>query len=55
MVIPDGSLVLGIPGKVVRPLTAEEIERVLENARAYLAYARAYTEGLVGGPPRETS
>jgi carbonic anhydrase/acetyltransferase-like protein (isoleucine patch superfamily) len=55
MVVPDGSLVLGVPGKIVRPLTAEEIERVLENARVYLAYARAYTEGLVGRPPREKS
>jgi len=55
MVIPDGSLVLGVPGRVVRPLTAVEIERVLENARVYLAYARAYAEGLVGRPPRETS
>ena len=55
MVVPDGSLVLGVPGKIVRPLTAQEIERVLENARVYLAYARAYTEGLVGRPPRESS
>jgi len=55
MVIPDGSLVLGVPGKVVRPLKTEEIDRVLENAKVYLAYARAYTEGLVGRPTRETS
>jgi carbonic anhydrase/acetyltransferase-like protein (isoleucine patch superfamily) len=55
MVIPDGSLVLGIPGRVVRPLTAQEVERVLENAKAYLAYARAHSEGLVGRPPKEAS
>jgi len=54
-VIPDGSLVLGVPGKVIRTLTAQEVERVLENARSYLAYARAYAEGLVGRPPGEAS
>ncbi|MCI0409458.1 MAG: gamma carbonic anhydrase family protein [Acidobacteria bacterium] len=55
MVVPDGSLVLGVPGRIVRPLTAQEIERVLENARVYLAYAQAYTEGLVGRPSGESS
>ena len=55
MVVPDGSLVLGVPGRIVRSLTAQEIERVLENARVYLAYAQAYTEGLVGRPSRESS
>ena len=54
-VIPDGSLVLGVPGKIIRPLTDQEVERVLENARAYLAYAKAYSEGLVGRPPKEAS
>jgi carbonic anhydrase/acetyltransferase-like protein (isoleucine patch superfamily) len=51
-VIPDGSLVLGVPGKVVRPLTAAEVERVRENARVYLEYARAYRDGVVMPPPR---
>ena len=54
-VIPDGSLVLGVPGRVIRPLTAQEVERVMENARAYLAYARAYAEGRVGSPAKEGS
>jgi carbonic anhydrase/acetyltransferase-like protein (isoleucine patch superfamily) len=54
-VIPDGSLVLGVPGKIIRTLTEKEVERVLENAKAYLAYARAYSEGLVGRPPKEAS
>jgi len=54
-VIPEGSLVLGLPGRVVRGLTDREVERVRENARAYLAYARAYLDGLVGRPSGETS
>ena len=53
-VIPEGSLVLGVPGKIVRSITEREIDRVLENARIYLAYARAYAEGRVGRPSGET-
>ena len=47
MRVPDGSLVLGVPGRVVRPLKEEEIRRVIENARAYVAYAEAYRSGRV--------
>lgn len=51
MVVPDGSLVLGVPGKIVRALKAAEVERILENARVYLEYARAYRDGVVKPPP----
>ena len=44
--IPDGSLVLGSPGKVVRRLTDEEIERVRETAAHYRDLARRYRAGL---------
>jgi len=54
-VIPSGSLVLGIPGKVVRSLSDLEVQRILDNARVYMDYARAYTEGRVGKPRREES
>lgn len=49
-VIPEGSLVLGIPGKVVRKLNPGEIERILENARSYVAHAGAYRSGRVRPP-----
>jgi len=52
-VIPEGSLVLGIPGKVVRKLKPGEIERILENARSYVAHAEAYRSGRVRPPGRE--
>ena len=45
--VPEGSLVLGVPGRVVRALRAEEIERIEANARAYVDLARAYREGQV--------
>lgn len=40
--IPPGSLVLGVPGRVVRPLKPEEIERVRKNAQSYVDLASAY-------------
>lgn len=52
-VVPDGSLVLGVPGVVVRKLRAAEIERVIENARVYVAYAEAHRSGRVGAPSGE--
>lgn len=45
--VPEGSLVLGVPAKIVRPLRAEEIERIRANARSYLELAAAYRDGTV--------
>ena len=53
VVIPDGSLVLGVPGKIVRPLSGDEIKRVRQNARVYLEYAGAYREGRITKPAEE--
>src|SRR6187455_1157740 len=44
--IPDGSLVLGVPGKVVRALTPEEIAMNTWIAQHYVERAKAYREGL---------
>jgi carbonic anhydrase/acetyltransferase-like protein (isoleucine patch superfamily) len=41
-VIPDRSLVLGSPGKVVRQVTDEEIEHIKENARDYVENIKKY-------------
>lgn len=41
-VIPPRHLALGVPVKVIRELTQAEIEKVLENARVYEAYAEAH-------------
>ncbi len=45
--IPPGSLVLGIPGRVVRPVSEKEARRVQEGWRAYAGYAAAYRAGRV--------
>ncbi len=42
--IPRGSLVLGIPGKVKRSLTAAEREGIVESARRYVRQAAKYAE-----------
>lgn len=41
-VIPDGSMVMGAPGKVKRELTAEEIADIRRNAQVYVALKEDY-------------
>ncbi|HEY0071339.1 MAG TPA: gamma carbonic anhydrase family protein [Chloroflexia bacterium] len=41
--VPGGSLVLGMPGKVVRSLTEEERASILESARRYVRQAAKYS------------
>ena len=42
---PDGSMVIGSPAKVVRPLRPEEIESNRASARGYLHAAEMYRKG----------
>lgn len=44
-VIPDGSLVMGSPAKVIRPITPAQAEDILANAEEYVALAQDYREG----------
>jgi carbonic anhydrase/acetyltransferase-like protein (isoleucine patch superfamily) len=47
MRIPPRSLVLGSPAKVVRPVNADELERMRTSAANYVAYATRYrAEGV---------
>ena len=45
--IPDGSLVMGSPGKVVRELGAEQIKNLKLSALHYVENARRYKKDLV--------
>ncbi|MFU8814251.1 MAG: gamma carbonic anhydrase family protein [Pseudomonadales bacterium] len=45
--IPDNSMVLGAPGKVVRELTAAEIQGLQMGAAHYVDNARRFRAGLV--------
>lgn len=44
--IPDGSLVIGQPGKVVRALSADEIAGLAHSAENYRANARRFRAGM---------
>jgi len=44
--IPDRSLVMGAPGKVVRELSDEEVARLLWNAEHYVQNFRRYKRDL---------
>jgi len=41
-IVPPRSLVLGLPGRVVRTITDEEVETVRRTAQRYVEYARRY-------------
>ena len=41
-IIPPNSLVLGVPGKVVRTVTPEQADRIRQTAAHYVQFARAY-------------
>lgn len=45
-VIPPRSLVAGVPGKVRRELTDEDVERIRANAATYLDLARRHVEAV---------
>ena len=47
--IPPGSLVLGVPGKVVRSLKPEEIEGIRRSAEGYVRRAALYRLGAPDG------
>jgi len=45
-VIPDRSVVLGMPGKIVREVTDQDLERLSMPAAIYRQRARQYAKGL---------
>lgn len=56
-VIPDNSLVLGVPGKIVRQLDETSAQRIAEAATRYVNRWRRYAKGLAAetdaNPTRE--
>lgn len=45
--VPERSLVMGVPGRIVRPVTEKDLERSRRNWMVYVQYAASYrrTEG----------
>ncbi|MBI4550945.1 MAG: gamma carbonic anhydrase family protein [Candidatus Latescibacteria bacterium] len=44
MVVPPNSVVLGIPGRVVRQVTDEQVERIRQTAEAYIERGQVYKQ-----------
>lgn len=44
--IPPRSLVMGVPGKVVREVTQDEIKRITDGAQSYIDRAKNYWRGI---------
>ncbi len=49
MEVPPGSLVVGVPGRVVRSVTDEQIERIHRTAEGYVERRGIYLERVSGG------
>jgi carbonic anhydrase/acetyltransferase-like protein (isoleucine patch superfamily) len=45
-VIPDGSLVMGAPGKIIRELTPEQIGGLTKSAQGYVQNSKRFKTGL---------
>ena len=45
-IIPDNSLVLGSPGKVIRKVTDKEIKEIKENAKHYVDNYKRYKKNI---------
>ncbi len=46
--IPDNSLVMGVPGKIKREVTEDEIKDIQKNAQKYIELAKGYATGKYG-------
>jgi carbonic anhydrase/acetyltransferase-like protein (isoleucine patch superfamily) len=56
MVVPPQSLVMGLPGKVVRQVTQQDLELVRRTAQHYVEYARRYRQAYApAGEPSRTA
>lgn len=46
-IIPPRSLVMGLPGKVVRQLKDAEVSRILQSAKNYIEYSKDYKGKII--------
>lgn len=45
-VIPDGSMVVGVPGKIIKQLTPEQMRYLENNCEEYVKLAKRYREAM---------
>lgn len=53
--IPDGSLVVGAPGKVVRELADEQIQSLRQSSETYVTNVARFAKGLVRAAEAQTN
>ena len=46
MVIPDGSVAVGVPARVIKPVTEAQIEANLRNAEHYVEHGKVHAQEL---------
>jgi len=51
--IPENSLVIGVPGRIVRQTTGEERERIKRTVEAYLELTQQHRAGKYGSARSE--
>jgi carbonic anhydrase/acetyltransferase-like protein (isoleucine patch superfamily) len=51
LVVPDGMLVMGVPGKIVRPVSEKDLQYMQWLTSHYLDLAREYAAGKFDSPP----
>jgi carbonic anhydrase/acetyltransferase-like protein (isoleucine patch superfamily) len=51
MKIPDRMLVMGVPGRIIRPVNEEEVEYLRWLSRRYVELVQKYQAGEFGAPP----
>jgi carbonic anhydrase/acetyltransferase-like protein (isoleucine patch superfamily) len=49
--VPDRMLVMGVPGRIVRPVNEKELEYLRWLSRRYVELVRKYQAGEFGAPP----
>jgi carbonic anhydrase/acetyltransferase-like protein (isoleucine patch superfamily) len=42
--VPEGVLIAGVPGKIIRDLSGEEIEKIRQSAKNYMMYVSNYRD-----------
>ena len=47
--VPEGTLVAGVPAKIIRDLRPDEIKRIEESAEHYIAYVKEYRQQVERG------
>ncbi len=53
-IIPDYSIVMGSPGRVVKTLNQQQKEMIKANAAHYVALSKKYMSGHFNRPPKES-